>query len=77
MTDDLASCDCCDAKVRKLYRCWAYGIETFACAKCRGLEECANCGGDGELVTSVGTYIPCDECGGRGEVDPVNEEAEA
>jgi hypothetical protein len=39
MSDGLKSCDCCDAKVSRLYFCIAYGIETYACAKCRGIEE--------------------------------------
>lgn len=31
-------CDCCD-KLATLSRCWAAGgIETFACAECRGFE---------------------------------------
>jgi hypothetical protein len=77
MTDDLKQCDCCAAMVRTLHRCFAYGIETYACAKCRGLDECERCCGDGQLVTCIDTLITCDECGGRGEVDPVNEEAEA
>lgn len=31
-------CDCC-GKNRPLSRCWASGIETFACDECRGFEE--------------------------------------
>ena len=31
-------CDCCD-KERNLTRCWAAGIETFACWECRGWDE--------------------------------------
>lgn len=33
-----ADCDCC-GKCRRLSRVWAYGIETFACAECRGDED--------------------------------------
>jgi hypothetical protein len=29
-----ADCDCCDRKNVPLRRCWAYGIETFACEEC-------------------------------------------
>jgi hypothetical protein len=39
MTDDLKQCDCCATMVRKLHRCFVYGLETYACAKCRGIEE--------------------------------------
>jgi len=28
-------CDCC-GHVKPLSRCWASGVETFACDKCRG-----------------------------------------
>lgn len=31
-------CDCC-GKQGELARVWAYGIETFACARCRGDDE--------------------------------------
>lgn len=31
----IAECDCC-GQMRALERCWAYGIETFACDECRG-----------------------------------------
>lgn len=33
--DDERECDCC-SKRRKLTRCWVSGIETYACAECRG-----------------------------------------
>jgi hypothetical protein len=34
---ELATCDCCDKSVpaEEISRCWAYGIETFACEECR------------------------------------------
>jgi hypothetical protein len=32
--DELRECDCC-GKLAVLSRCWAYGIETFACDECR------------------------------------------
>lgn len=35
MTD--GDCDCC-GRMRPLTRCWAYGIETFACDECLGIE---------------------------------------
>jgi hypothetical protein len=28
-------CDCCGEKRAELTRCWAFGIETFACDECR------------------------------------------
>lgn len=34
----MGDCDCC-SKYRPLSRCWAYGIETWACDECRGFEE--------------------------------------
>ena len=36
--DDMASCDCCDEMVSHddIGRCVAYGIETYACGRCRG-----------------------------------------
>lgn len=37
--DDERECDCC-GKRRELTRCWtSCGIETYACAKCRGEDE--------------------------------------
>ncbi len=30
------SCDCCDAQNVRINRVEAYGIETYACGKCRG-----------------------------------------
>jgi hypothetical protein len=33
----LNQCDCC-GKLRVLSRCWAFGIETYACDECRGAE---------------------------------------
>ena len=33
------ACDCCNELSRELVRCWPMGIETFACPKCRGVEE--------------------------------------
>lgn len=34
-------CDCCGRMVEKerIGRVWAYGIETYACDKCRGWED--------------------------------------
>lgn len=32
-------CDCCGEMVAEVNRCWAFGIETFACGKCRGEDE--------------------------------------
>jgi hypothetical protein len=31
-------CDCC-GRVRPLTRCWPFGMETFACDECRGVDE--------------------------------------
>jgi hypothetical protein len=31
----MGECDCCGGQ-RPLTRCWAYGIETYACEECRG-----------------------------------------
>ena len=38
MTDDMASCDCCGEMVPRddIGRVVAYGIETYACGRCRG-----------------------------------------
>jgi hypothetical protein len=39
----LVPCDCCGER-RPVSRCVAYGIETYACAECRGgLEQCPQC----------------------------------
>lgn len=37
--DQLKTCDCCDARVSRLYFSITCGIETYACARCHGLEE--------------------------------------
>lgn len=39
--DDEAICDCCDKAFRRdqIARCIAYGIETFACDDCRGVND--------------------------------------
>ena len=29
-------CDCCGARDVRLSRCWPMGMETYACAKCKG-----------------------------------------
>ncbi len=36
--DDMASCDCCGdmVSVSDIARVVAYGIETYACSRCRG-----------------------------------------
>ena len=36
--DDMASCDCCgdDVPIDDIGRVVAYGIETYACGRCRG-----------------------------------------
>jgi hypothetical protein len=34
-----AQCDCCGEFRYSITRCWAYGIETFACGACRGDPE--------------------------------------
>ena len=36
--DDMASCDCCSdmVPVEDIARVVAYGIETYACGRCRG-----------------------------------------
>jgi hypothetical protein len=39
MTDELKQCDCCADMVRRLYFSVSYGLDTWACAKCRGIEE--------------------------------------
>ena len=40
MTDDLiGSCDCCGEAPVKITFSIAYGIETYACSKCRGRED--------------------------------------
>ena len=31
-------CDCCGKDDRELTKCWPMGIETMACAQCRGEE---------------------------------------
>ena len=31
-------CDCCGRRAA-VYRLWAFGLETFACGKCRGWDE--------------------------------------
>lgn len=38
--DDTASCDCCGEMVpiSDIAKVIAYGIETFACGRCRGVE---------------------------------------
>ncbi len=38
MSDDLASCDCCGEMVQRedISRVVAYGVETYACGRCRG-----------------------------------------
>lgn len=47
--DPRGYCDCCD-KLAPLSRCWAAGgIETFACAECRGFEADAFDDDDDEL----------------------------
>ena len=35
----MLQCDCCAQYVARdqIARCWAYGIETYACAACRGV----------------------------------------
>jgi Zn-finger nucleic acid-binding protein len=40
MTDDMASCDCCGEMVPRddIRVVIAYGIETGACSRCRGVE---------------------------------------
>jgi hypothetical protein len=40
-----SQCDCC-GKMRPLTKCWAHGIETWACDECRGLDDNA---GEGEV----------------------------
>lgn len=47
------ACDVCEAADVELSRAWVTGIETFACSKCRGVEEdeppffeCPDCGKD-------------------------------
>ena len=32
-------CDCCGKRRVTLRQCWAYGIETWACAECRDDDE--------------------------------------
>lgn len=43
--EPVGECDCC-GKMRPLSKCWAYGIETWACDECRGLSDDA---GEGEV----------------------------
>lgn len=31
--EPVADCDCCGRR-RVVYRCWAFGIETYACEEC-------------------------------------------
>ena len=39
-SSDGYECDCCGrTDGGEISRVWAYGIETFACARCRGDEE--------------------------------------
>jgi hypothetical protein len=33
------SCDCCGEPSSSVTRLWVYGLETFACNKCRGWED--------------------------------------
>ena len=35
----LKQCDCCGQMRPTVQRCWYMGIETFACANCRGNKE--------------------------------------
>lgn len=37
---ELYECDCCGKMVEpdSISRCWPFGIETYACEKCRGVE---------------------------------------
>lgn len=35
--EDLRECDCCGKMKPDVERCWAYGIETFACEECRNV----------------------------------------
>lgn len=58
----LGQCDCC-GETRALSPCIAYGIETSACAECRGedgeTDPCERCNDSGYIAVHVnsGAYI--------------------
>ena len=33
------------------------------------IDDCDDCGGDGEVQTWAGGFVPCDGCDGTGKVD--------
>jgi hypothetical protein len=48
-----AQCDCCEQYVARdqITRCWAYGIETYACDACRGVPpDCRIDAGTGRVI---------------------------
>lgn len=56
----MPTCDCCDKQSWTVFRVWYCGIETFACAECRGVPDEESCPGH---VASENDPKVCGRCG--------------